>query len=1590
MSSIFDQVFQPTSTPVDAEGERRQAMVHEANATSQHNIDPVEAASSIKDDYYRYLRTLLRMRQPDIAAAFADTLRNDASMAKGPILELTPAYAPGKAANQLIDEGVLAPGFRDLSGSFDLERPLYEHQERALRKAQAGNNIIVSTGTGSGKTESFLLPIISELLRQRDAGKLGPGVRALLLYPMNALANDQVKRLRSLLADIPDITFGRYTGDTKTTRKEALEYYKVVEGHDAEPIPNELLSREEMQEAPPHILLTNYAMLEYLLLRPRDTALFDGAHANNWQFIVIDEAHVYAGAQGSEVAMLLRRVRDRVSRDVSLQCIATSASLEGGDERVTEFGTELFGAPFKPENVIYATKVSHPTEATWSLTPELLDAPYDTGECRTAVYNQAEATGTNEYEALQREQHVVKLRELLTQGSQPLEDLARKLWPDLELRQAMHRVHNIVLLAGSITQSQPQGTPVLSARYHMLIRATEGAFLSYAPGLVPQVQIQRHLQTEDGRPVYEIGSCITCGAVHIRAEQVDGTLQPTASSHDSRSLYWVVLNPDSDIALSDDDDQVLQPTKATDTHAEVSKLHKLCMACGTINHSDATACRNTACHSSDLAPIRLLPNDRSLTCIVCGGSREGQIRRLLTDNNAAPAVLTTSLFQLLPESRDAETRALIGGGRKLLTFSDSRQAAAFAAPYLENTYQRLLERRIFVEALRATAGAPASLEQITAKAWQIAREHSIFEQGLNTTGQQQTIHTALFADLTSVARRLSLEGLALAKVQVKDETLQAMPLLDKLTTLLSEHIPAHEAHASATALLNVLVSEMRHRGALITSDKVDLDDDRLSPTHGQYSFRLEGGGDPTNRVYSWLPATGRTNRREQYIRKFLAKIGETDSTGERAEILLRFAFEGLQAATIIDRPSVKAAGYAVVPQQLEILHGQDSDWYECDTCRTVTPFNVLNLCTNGSCDGTLRPLNTSSDVFLSHHYRDLAEHMELIPLRAKEHTAQWTSEVAAAIQQDFIKGTLNVLSCSTTFELGVDVGDLQAVILRNVPPRTANYVQRAGRAGRRAGSAAFVLTYARRASHDFSIFTDPLTMIDGEMPAPFITTENIRIDERHMYSVAFAAFLRDQAERGREWNTIGDFFLGTDLVPEGLTHLEDYLADLPSHITAANRRIFPVAVHDALRIESKGWIQPYFDLWKKEYDGFKHDHSTLVQARDAMSIEHNFDGAKAVDYSINTLVRQNLLTYLPRVNLLPKYGFPVDTVELQTTFSNAGKQFNLSRDLQLAISDYAPGASVIAGGYEWTSGGLRTIPERAVPNYHWAQCPHCEHIETSTTPLADDTVCSRCDAPLPIRSDRQMTHPIFGFIAQRSTRRARMVPPSSRWNRVEFVRDFGDVNATRTYHEETPEEHAAHVETASWKRTEMGIMEQGPQKRGFKVCERCGYATNEAKYPKQHTNPRNGRHCTGRLEVKTLGHFFQTDIATISIPSCRDHDFEPWRSALYALIEASSELLEINRDDLNGTIAIWQDRPTMVLYDTVPGGAGISQKIFEHMPEVATAALKRVQQCSCGIDTSCYQCLRSYSNQRYHEELRREDAIRLLSELVRATGGETA
>ena len=263
-------------------------------------------------------------------------------------MEATPPYQPGATLDALIREGVLNPAFRKLdSDALPLTRPLHTHQEQAIRKVGAGRNVVVASGTGSGKTESFLVPILDALSAEyaRD-GELHPGVRALLLYPMNALANDQMKRLRQILQAAPHITFGRYVGDTKESDRDAAETFGKL--NPGEPmLPNELLSRRAMRATPPHLLLTNYAMLEYLLLRPADMDLFEGDYAGSWQFLVIDEAHVYDGARAAEVAMLLRRLRDRVARNWPLRYIATSATVGDNAEEVTEFARRFFDAPFE-------------------------------------------------------------------------------------------------------------------------------------------------------------------------------------------------------------------------------------------------------------------------------------------------------------------------------------------------------------------------------------------------------------------------------------------------------------------------------------------------------------------------------------------------------------------------------------------------------------------------------------------------------------------------------------------------------------------------------------------------------------------------------------------------------------------------------------------------------------------------------------------------------------------------------------------------------------------------------------------------------------------------------------------------------------------------------------------------------------------------------------------------------------------------------------------------------------------------------------------------------------------------------------------
>jgi ATP-dependent helicase YprA (DUF1998 family) len=191
------------------------------------SLDPLRTAEAVRVAYLRYLKTAFPLKEQGLSHQFSKLLEDPSKLVKGPYLEATPPFKPGASLKDLVNEGLLAPNFpRICSSNLPYERRLYVHQEGAIRKAVSqSRNLVVATGTGSGKTESFLVPILDHLLRQELKRELGPGVRALLLYPMNALANDQLKRLRSLLASYPSITFGRYTGETEENPRRAKERF---------------------------------------------------------------------------------------------------------------------------------------------------------------------------------------------------------------------------------------------------------------------------------------------------------------------------------------------------------------------------------------------------------------------------------------------------------------------------------------------------------------------------------------------------------------------------------------------------------------------------------------------------------------------------------------------------------------------------------------------------------------------------------------------------------------------------------------------------------------------------------------------------------------------------------------------------------------------------------------------------------------------------------------------------------------------------------------------------------------------------------------------------------------------------------------------------------------------------------------------------------------------------------------------------------------------------------------------------------------------------------------------------------------------
>jgi ATP-dependent helicase YprA (DUF1998 family) len=319
-------------------------------------MNPFNILESVQADYLTYVRTFQQFQNPEIRDWVLERVQSGTLLWKPPFIRLSRPFAPGDALADLVSKGLLHPATpsifrRDPDDPASSPVQPHRHQTDAVHGILSGRNLVVATGTGSGKSFAFGIPIVSEALRLRDQGMRG--IKALIVYPMNALANSQYDDLARRLHGT-GLRIALYTGDTAFSPAEALDLYRRATGRE-QPYDSEALSREEIQAHPPDILMTNYVMLELLLTRLEDRRLF--ATPGVLRFLVLDEVHTYTGKRGADVAALVRRLKQHTDTVGRLRCTATSATVESGEEQsaaaaVAEFVSRLFGEPFRPEDVI--------------------------------------------------------------------------------------------------------------------------------------------------------------------------------------------------------------------------------------------------------------------------------------------------------------------------------------------------------------------------------------------------------------------------------------------------------------------------------------------------------------------------------------------------------------------------------------------------------------------------------------------------------------------------------------------------------------------------------------------------------------------------------------------------------------------------------------------------------------------------------------------------------------------------------------------------------------------------------------------------------------------------------------------------------------------------------------------------------------------------------------------------------------------------------------------------------------------------------------------------------------------------------------
>lgn len=1603
-------------------------------------MDPFRVYDEVKHQYYSFIRTFQVFRKKEIEDYVADSVRNRQMLWQEPIIQVTKRFKSGKPLSDMVSDGILHP---DIVTLFRIDP--YFHQQKAIEIAAGKQqNIVVTTGTGSGKSLCFEIPAISYSLYSRD--KRLPGIKAIIIYPMNALANSQYQELSEILEN-SGITIGLYTGDTETTGQAALESYREIFGEEARPKKCEIIDREQLRRTPPDILITNYAQMELLLTRNDDAALFREALRENLRFLVLDEIHTYSGKQGADVAFLIRRLKQKTNTKGKLICIGTSATMvsdrsgNSSDEAVAGFASKLFGEEFLPENVI--TEEPDRTilfDGTISsgqvaVTDKML-ADFNADDLQTA-YPLFEAvmgyrySGTESRISLGDE---LKKSLLLSFLEKSLEEPG-SLGDLINSYKSLHRenttedscrreIHAGLLLgmAGTVISGMGKEVPRFVPKIHAFYNQgseLRGCLFKDCGYLSDRGETTCPRCRENGRPeaaLYPLHFCRTCGQDYygVSWNPDNRKAEPWSISDEKKDLCGYYTE-DFRETLSNLPEHWLTPKKR-----ELKSIYRerrpVRGKLDTVNNTFTELYDDDENKDSGTFIPRPLPY--CLNCRTYHAGSPTEFAKLFLLNSVGRATGTDVIVSSSINASPATEKKVIG-------FSDNRQDAAFQAGHMDHWYNQIYFRRALYNLLK-TRKEFTPVNELPALLYPllIPDESRIpfVQRRIFRNKFLDYLETYLYVEFRGTKRFLSinLEDVGLIEVgyEMLEEALN-QPALQRYEFLKEVEFPL--LHDYIKGFLEIFRREM----AIGHPNLID------KATFRQQTISLIENIAPEKRIFEAVEDTN---------------VGVFTNGDKESLKYSDFTFHALDGSRALNDWVKKCFGIAetenvtsIIKETVELLSSNDfgfitcqkfkgNDLYylkpeillvrvpvtefrhECRKCGSKYNWNEVSYCLKSTCKDKLgKPV--PQENFYYYQYTLPFSGQETIV--SADHSGQVSGQDRKDRENKFKKTPPDIqfLMATPTMELGIDIGTLSSVFLRNVPPNPSNYAQRAGRAGR-SGQGSIVQTFCGsgpgRGAHDQYYYRNPGEIVSGKIAVPRFNLFNPTLFSAHINSLIIQVISKKIETRP----SVFIDFTNTDELPI----LQDYLNDL-LNLVQSNRKKIEDNIHEAFGVEIEesgglitrefvnGLVDQFVYNFDVAFNKLREDYRESL--REILEINKMRLEDRAHDYVLSSrreaLEKRNenlkngkeefyVYRYLSQVGFLPNYAFPRRINSIK--FLHQKEEAELVRDQNIALREFAPHNTIYYGGQKYINkfASRETDPNNIL---NVAVCPECEHIEVLQSAAGIPSNCPNCGSVW----DSVRAIPVLKFPRMRATRQTRITADEeerlkSGYKIVHSYKPTSRADVREVLSGGTDICKITFERNAGMNHLNMGPMsDYNEQRIGFNLDP-----VNFAWVAHQ----RIADHCAEKkINLNQLRRGIslitesRNDVISLQLSEPFEGDEEVFaRTLLNALIQSICTVLNLDDDEIGGLYQpIKGQNGKIIIFETSEGGTGTLSSVASDtglLKRIAAKALfilhfdKSGNSLPDACARSCYNCICTFYNQRDHKFFDRSSVKEFLHQLSQA------